>query len=116
MAVRGTEIVGFTSYGAARGEERIGELYTIYVLPDTWGLGVGRVLMRETLAGLRAHDYTQAVLWVLEDNPRTRRFYERAGWHADGGVLDGEWLGTVAREVRYRIDLESAGGRHEGPE
>jgi ribosomal protein S18 acetylase RimI-like enzyme len=72
--------------------------------------------MRETLARLRGHDYTEAVLWVLEDNPRTRHFYERAGWHADGGVTNGEWLGTVTREVRYRIDLESAVEQHDGPE
>jgi hypothetical protein len=42
---------------------------------------------------------------VLEDNPRTRRFYELAGWHADGAAKEEEWLGTTIREVRYRIDL-----------
>ena len=109
-------MVGFSSYGAARGEEGVGELFTIYVLPETWGLGVGRALMRETLSRLRRHDYTEAVLWVLEDNPRTRRFYERAGWHADGGVMNGEWLGTVVGEVRFRIDLESAVERQGRPE
>jgi ribosomal protein S18 acetylase RimI-like enzyme len=116
VAAEGAKVVGFSSFGAARGEEEVGELFTIYVLPESWGLGVGRALMRETLARLRRHDYAEAVLWVLEDNPRTRRFYERAGWHADGGVLDGEWLGTAVPEVRYRIDLRAAVELHEGPE
>jgi ribosomal protein S18 acetylase RimI-like enzyme len=66
---------------------------------------VGRALMRETLARLRAHGFEEAVLWVLEDNSRTRRFYELAGWRADGDVKIEEWLGLVVREVRYRIDL-----------
>ena len=42
---------------------------------------------------------------VVEENPRPRRFYEHAGWTADGGVKDEEWLETHVREVRYRITL-----------
>jgi len=105
VAVSGDEVVGFASHGPSRNDSTLGELFTIYVLPDAWGAGVGRALMRETLARLRTHGFDEAVLWVLEDNPRTRRFYELAGWRADGGVTDGEWLGVVVREVRYRIDL-----------
>ena len=61
--------------------------------------------MADVLRLLRADGHGEAILWVLEDNPRTRRFYESAGWRADGGVKDEEWLGTVVREVRYRIVL-----------
>jgi hypothetical protein len=61
--------------------------------------------MSETLARLRGEGFPEAILWVLEDNPRTRRFYELAGWRADGGAKEEEWLGTSIREVRYRIDL-----------
>jgi RimJ/RimL family protein N-acetyltransferase len=55
---------------------------------------------------LRSEGFGEAILWVLEDNPRTRRFYELAGWRAEGGSKDGEWLGTFVRELRYRISLE----------
>jgi ribosomal protein S18 acetylase RimI-like enzyme len=61
--------------------------------------------MRETLARLRSHGFEEAVLWVLEDNPRTRRFYEQAGWRLDGGSKEETWLDLDVREVRYRIDL-----------
>lgn len=108
VAVGGASVVGFASHGAARGEAELGELFTIYVLPESWRLGAGRALMQETLSRLQQHGFAEAVLWVLEDNPRTRRFYESAGWHADGGVMDGEWLGTMVREVRYRIGLQAA--------
>ena len=43
-----------------------------------------------------------AVLWVLEDNPRARSFYEAAGWSPDGAVKSDERWGVRAPEVRYR--------------
>lgn len=105
VAERGTEIVGFANLGAERDDTSLGELYAIYVQPDAWGLGIGRALMVRTLQLLRAESFSEAILWVLEDNPRSRRFYERAGWRADGGTKVEEWLGVVVSEVRYRIDL-----------
>jgi ribosomal protein S18 acetylase RimI-like enzyme len=103
-------VVGFASLGAARGDEHVGlgELYAIYVQPAAWGRGAGQALMAETLARLSSEGFGQAMLWVLEDNPRTRRFYERAGWRADGGVQEEELLGVRIREVRYRIALGPA--------
>ena len=100
-----TDVLGFASHGPCRDEPGIGELFTIYVRPEAWGGGVGQALMRETLARLRAHGFDEAVLWVLEDNPRTRRFYECAGWSLDGGIKEETWLDVDVREVRYRIDL-----------
>ena len=39
---------------------------------------------------------------MLEDNPRARQFYERAGWSVDGGrKAEARW-GVRAPEVRYR--------------
>lgn len=105
-------IAGFASLGSTGdGEdypEHVGELYAIYVLPDAQGQGIGQALMVETLSRLRAEAFSEAVLWVLEDNPRTRRFYELSGWRPDGSVKEEEWLGTLVREVRYRIALKLA--------
>jgi GNAT superfamily N-acetyltransferase len=105
VAARGGDTVGFAYLGVEREDPSLGELYAIYVRPDAWGFGAGRALMARTLELLRAEGFPEAILWVLEDNPRTRRFYELAGWHADGGVKEEEWLETRVREVRYRIDL-----------
>jgi GNAT superfamily N-acetyltransferase len=100
-------VVGFAQLGKAREDEEgsTGELFATYVLPDASGTGVGRALMAETLTRLRGEGFAEAVLWVIEDNPRTRRFYELAGWRLDGGVKVEEWLGAVVRELRYRIAL-----------
>jgi GNAT superfamily N-acetyltransferase len=103
------DIVGFAHAGPARDDdldpEHTGELYAIYVLPDAWGNGAGQALMAELLASLREEGFREAMLWVLEDNPRTRRFYELAGWRPDGAVRSDSFLETQVSEVRYRIAL-----------
>jgi GNAT superfamily N-acetyltransferase len=98
----GGSVVGFVWIGASREAEGEGELFAIYVLPDSWGSGAGRALMAVGRNALRAA-YPTSILWVLEDNPRARRFYEREGWELDGGRKEEEVLGVAVVEVRYRL-------------
>jgi GNAT superfamily N-acetyltransferase len=100
-------VVGFASVGPSRDEEGIGELYAIYVDPAAWSTGVGRALMEEAEARL-VSEYDAAFLWVLEENPRARSFYERAGWTPDGARKAEERFGVRAPEVRYRKDFSSS--------
>jgi GNAT superfamily N-acetyltransferase len=98
-------IVGFASTGPAEGgagSER--ELLAIYVLPEAWGSGAATGLMGEALAAMRARGAAAAFLWVLDDNPRARRFYEREGWRPDG-TAESDYLGVTVPLVRYRIVL-----------
>lgn len=97
----GGSVVGFASVGPSRDEHGIGELYAIYVHPEAWSTGAGRALIERAEQQL-ARAYRQATLWVLEDNPRARSFYERAGWHADGARKAEVRWGVHAAEVRYR--------------
>jgi len=97
-------VVGFAAVGPSRDERGLGELYAIYVDPEAWSTGAGRALIERAEELLRA-EYAVATLWVLEDNPRARRFYERAGWTADGARKAEERLGVRAPEVRYRKEL-----------
>ena len=97
-------IVGFVSVGPSTDVEGEGELFAIYVLPEAWGSGAGHGLMDAAKELLRA-SYTDATLYVLEDNPRARRFYEREGWVLDGVTKADEFLGMPVPEVRYRIRL-----------
>lgn len=97
-------VVGFASCGESRDAPGEGELYAIYALPEAWGSGAGPALMTAALAALRT-GFETASLWVLEDNPRARRFYEREGWTRDGGRREEEFLGVQVAEVRYRISL-----------
>jgi len=97
-------IVGFVAVGASSDPAAEGEVSGIYVEPASWGSPAGTALMRAGLDELRALGYDDAMLRVLEDNPRARRFYEREGWRVDGR-FQGEHLGVQTAEVRYRIDL-----------
>jgi len=112
VAVSGDDIVGFASGGPSRDEDgsptQVGELGAIYVLPSAWGQGAGRMLMAEFTASLRESGYEEASLWVLDDNPRARRFYEAAGWTLDGKTKADVLLETPVSEVRYRIDLSAS--------
>ncbi len=65
-------------------------------IPDAWSTGVGKALLRRAEEQLRP-DYDEATLWVLEDNPRARRFYEAAGWAPDGAQKTEDRLGVSAR-------------------
>ncbi|MEW2575476.1 GNAT family N-acetyltransferase [Streptomyces syringium] len=99
--------VGWASLGQYRGEgeERPGELYALYVRPDLIGTGVGRLLLQEVHRHAAARRFDSMLLWVLRDNPRARRFYETAGYTADGAVRSDLYGEVEFPEVRYRRTL-----------
>jgi len=105
VAEHDSSLVAFASVGPSRDGGASGELYALYALPEAWGTGAGTDLMREALGALRARRFATATLWVLEDNPRARRFYEREGWALDTARREGEHLGVTTVELRYRIAL-----------
>ena len=63
---------------------------------------------------LKDAGFTEAFLWVLEGNARGRRFYEAAGWDADGQTKTAAIGGRELVEVRYRKQL--TGHAPESPE
>ncbi len=112
VAERGGGMIGFASVGPNRDEHGLGELYAIYVDPEHWSTGAGRALI-EAAEAVLAGEYDAATLWVLDDNPRACRFYERAGWAPDGATKAEERWGVRALEVRYRKRLQTSPGvRH----
>ncbi len=85
VAEESGEIVGFTYVGPSE-TDGAAELYAIHVEPGHVGTGLGRQLMANALEQLADSGEPRAVLWVLEDNVRARRFYERGGWRPDGAT------------------------------
>lgn len=96
-------IFGFLSFGPSRDEDRPGqsEVYTLYVVPEAWGRGVGSALMEV----LPATDPVS--LWVAERNTRARSFYARHGFTPDGAREAGHHV-PVIRVARG--ELPAAGG------
>ena len=103
----GGTIVGFAPFGPDRSEPEPGELYAIYVHPDHWGAGAGRRLSEAARAGLAGDGFGDMRLWVLADNARARRFYERAGLEFDGTTdfYSPGTTGVQLPEVRYATPL-----------
>jgi GNAT superfamily N-acetyltransferase len=106
-------IVGFVSFGPHRrqnGEyvDGIGEIYAIYVAPERWGTGAGRALIIAARNALAGAGRSELRLWVLAENHRARRFYERAGMAPDGArdmfTPPGSTAGLV--EIRYAMRLD----------
>lgn len=100
-------IVGWAGYGTARDDDApgTGELWGIYAHPDFWSTGVGHLLVGAVEAALRAEGHAIAYLWVLEGNARAASFYERHGWHADGGTKIDRRPGLVLHERRHTKPL-----------
>ena len=84
VAKDGDKVIGFVGYGAYRDATLSdhGEVYAIYVLEEYHGLKVGYALMNAALKKLT--DYKKIAVWVLKDNNKAIRFYERYGFRFDG--------------------------------
>ncbi|MFJ4534803.1 GNAT family N-acetyltransferase [Streptomyces tibetensis] len=105
----GGELVGWACHGPYREGDVLtddAELYALYVHPDHVGRGVGRALLAESVARCSAAGHGRLLLWVLKENDRARRFYERAGLRADGAQEPFEVAGVVVPEVRYARPLD----------
>jgi GNAT superfamily N-acetyltransferase len=103
VAERAGQVVGFVSYGASLDDDTSGRAGQIY--PPAVGTGAGAALMNHAVAELAARGFPEAVLWVLDTNPRARSFYERGGWRPDGAARDEALGGGLLHEVRYRRPL-----------
>lgn len=109
-AVLDAEVVGFGHVGPRHTEPDVGEVFGFYLHSRAWGTGTADALMLRCQQQLRDSEFEQAVLWVLRDNPRAQRFYERNGWRPTGRVdaiaeVYGRPLPQPLAEVEYGITL-----------
>ena len=110
IAIDGDDVVGMVTVNPSRDEDLpgLGEVQALYVAPGRWRSGAGSALMARAERLLIGAGFTEALLWVLRDNVRGRRFYEAAGWDADGETKTVEIGGRELVEVRYRKRLREA--------
>jgi len=103
-------VVGFCSFGPERPRPTPigirGEVWGFYLHPDAWGSGAGPEMLRAAEDRLVRDGFPEAVLWVLEDNPRGRAFYEKMGWAASGrSTVFDRYCDVPVPEVEYRKTL-----------
>ena len=69
VAEDGGDVVGFASICPSRDDDArptgAGELAALYLLPGSWGKGLGRELMASALSAFRDASFDEATLWVL---------------------------------------------------
>jgi ribosomal protein S18 acetylase RimI-like enzyme len=70
----------------------------VFVHPDVWGQGTGKMLMRHLLAEASKRGFTSYQLWTQADNQRAQRLYEGLGFEQSGRQKDDD-LGE--RTVHY---------------
>ncbi|HEY5887676.1 MAG TPA: GNAT family N-acetyltransferase [Acidimicrobiales bacterium] len=96
----GTAVRGHVTVGAAtRNGTTDGEVLSLYVDPDHWGRGYGRLLLRTGADLLYALGYTHLGLWMVEGNVRAQALYESEGY-----VLEGIREPMVLNGVDYGVD------------
>jgi ribosomal protein S18 acetylase RimI-like enzyme len=95
-------VVGFVTHGNT--SESVHEVHAIYVEPAVQGLGMGWALWKTVLQTARDSGTPAIELWVLEQNPVGRTWYER-----QGGAIVGRdvlWLSDGPHtELRYRFEV-----------
>lgn len=103
-------VVGFASAGRTRdpGLSYAGEVYTLYLLDDYHGRGLGRALLTASFRDLQDRGFASALIWSLALNP-SRFFYETLGGRCVAERMTALW-GASLREIGYGWpDLAKAG-------
>ena len=102
-----TQLIGTASYCTSRDPSlpEYGEVVSIYLLPAWQGMGYGRLLLNAVVAQLATLGCQDIFLWVLEENHRARRFYEKAGFTPVQVFHTDTIGGKAVREIQYRRHL-----------
>jgi len=101
-------VVGMASGGRPhRGSGFAAEVFTLYVLPDAQGAGIGRGILANMFRAFRNAGLSSAIIWVLAPNP-ARFFYEALGGERVSEREERLW-GANLPEIGYGWrDLDAA--------
>jgi GNAT superfamily N-acetyltransferase len=102
VAERAKRVIGFAHAGKIREplERCDAELYSLYLLREFQGRGVGSGLLKAMSSVLAERGFRSLAVWVLERNP-SRSFYERHGGKLTTSKVI-EIGGARLMEVAYR--------------
>lgn len=108
LAEENSDVIGFLAFNGGFDLDISREIITgicaIYLTPEYWRKGIGRMLYQACEKTLRSRSCATVTLWVFADNVRARRFYEAMGFTTDGEALVLN-MGTSVKAVHYRKDI-----------
>lgn len=94
------EIIGFAAGKSIVDDNFDGELYSLYLLQECRGLGVGRQLVSAIAKHFKEIGIASMMVWVMERNKSGLGFYERIGGKAYLHRKS-EFGGMVVEDVAY---------------
>lgn len=108
VLIEDNEFIGTASYCKSRSKEfdGFGEIVSIYLLPEHMGKGYGKLLFEATLNELIKLGYKNVFLWVLEENTRARRFYEKQNFKLSDKFNYINIGGKNLKEVAYMYCMQ----------
>lgn len=99
-------LIGFISFCPSRDHDvnpvTVAEISAIYLNPESWRKGLGKLLCNTAIDELRKSGYTEVNLWVLDDNQQAKQFYEKMGFMKSSDIKIDKREGYILREIRYR--------------
>jgi L-amino acid N-acyltransferase YncA len=99
-------IFGFISFCPSRDQDAdstvVAEISALYLSPDKWRKGYGKLLCNTALNEIKKSGYHQVTLWVLDGNHQARKFYANMGFVSNGDFKLDQRDGYTLHEVRYQ--------------
>ena len=100
------KMIGRLIFGKSLDDDKpnAGDVTAIYLIEEYWYKGYGRKMMDFAVTELKPIGYNEIIVWVVEDNSRARRFYEKYGFTLDGAKKEMQF-GIPLTIVRYTINV-----------
>lgn len=85
-------------------DEKIVEITDFYVEPFFVGQGIGTRLLEHLIWQMRKEGFQKIILWVIKDNEKARKFYERNGFINSGETRIIEGTDKIDCRYEYAFD------------
>lgn len=99
----GEALEGYIYYGPHNKDKNAGEIYALYVDPQSWGHGTGAKLLKDAAEAMKAEGYKKVMVKALGNDPIPNKFYRKMGF--DLTPLFKKISG--ASRVEFEMDLDS---------
>ncbi|MBR3133960.1 MAG: GNAT family N-acetyltransferase [Clostridia bacterium] len=108
VAVDDERVVGIITYGKSRNEKYLdsGEVYSIYVLDEYQGLGLGKKLFLTGINELIDKGYNSMIVDVVDGN-KTIHFYEKFGGENVEDRIDEFGTSKITEHIMFFNDLKN---------
>lgn len=103
VCIKDGKYIGASSFGKStiKRYSNLGEVITIYLLPDYIGKGYGKHLLLAVLDELQKQGFSEVFILVFKENSRARKFYEKFGFFCKDNNLKFKIGNEEIKTVRY---------------